>query len=530
MEGLIKRTVEEWIAQVDYSKDDSYIPSDFALGFVNFIKLVNGDRGEENKTPVMHYKMLDQIPGLNRDTANMCSRGTAKSAMFAEYLFLYLAVYEDIPGFGQVSYALYVSDSIENGVKKMRKRIERRWQNSTFLQKYIPKTRFTDVRWEFTNISGSEFIVSGFGAQTGVRGTVELNTRPRLAVLDDLLSDADAKSKTVIASIEDTVYSAIDHALHPTKKKIIWSGTPFNAKDPLYKAIESGAWHVNVFPICETFPCDEKDFKGAWEDRFTYTAVKNSYTKALTAGRISSFNQELMLRIFSDEDRIILDSDVQWYDRASVIVNKGMFNFYITTDFATSEKSSADFSVISVWAYNNNGDWLWVDGICKKQLMDKNVDDLFRLCSMYRPQQVGIEVSGQQGGFIPWVQNEMITRNIYFNLASDSNANNPGIRPTTNKLQRFNTVVPMFKLKKIKFPQDMKNEPIIVEAMDELKLVSLEGMRSKHDDFLDTISMLMLLKPWKPSEETPMVKEKGSDIWAVEDAVKENNNLDSYIV
>jgi hypothetical protein len=58
-------------------------------------------------------------------------------------------------------------------------------------------------------------------------------------------------------------------------------------------------------------------------------------------------------------------------------------HLYITTDFATSQKTSADFSVISVWAYNNNGDWFWVDGVCKKQLMDKNVDIILNLTSLF---------------------------------------------------------------------------------------------------------------------------------------------------
>jgi len=58
MEGLVKKTVEEWLNDIDYSLDASYVPSEFALEFVSFIKLVNGERGEENKTPVIHYKML----------------------------------------------------------------------------------------------------------------------------------------------------------------------------------------------------------------------------------------------------------------------------------------------------------------------------------------------------------------------------------------------------------------------------------------------------------------------------------------
>jgi len=325
------------------------------------------------------------------------------------------------------------------------------------------------------------------------------------------------------------VYKAIKYALHPSKNKIIWSGTPFNSKDPLYKAVESGAWYVNVYPVCEKYPCTKEEFRGAWEDRFTYEYVKDSYDVAVKAGQVATFNQELMLRIMSDEDRLIQDCDISWYKRKSVLDNKGMFNFYITTDFATSEKTSSDYSVISVWAYNSNGDWLWVDGICKRQLMDANVNELFRLAQIYKPQQVGVEVSGQQGGFIQWIQNEMLVRNNYFTLASEGNSNKPGIRPNTNKMQRFNVVVPWFKLNRIYFPEERKTSPEVVEAMDELRLASAAGFKSKHDDFIDTISMLGALTPWKPSSEVPMVKEESSDIWDWDVDVPEDH-LDSYIV
>ena len=528
---MIKKTVDQYLNEVDYGNEENYIPSDFSLEFVNFIKLVNGSAGEENKTPVIHYKMLDQITGKKKNIANMLFRGASKTTIFGEYLFLYLAVYGSIPGFGEVNLALYVSDSIENGVKNMRKNLEYRWENSDFLKRYIVETRFTDIRWEFKNSSDKILIVKGYGASTGVRGSKEMGQRPVLAVLDDLVKDEDARSKTVMASIEDTVYKAVNYALHPTRNKIIFSGTPFNANDILYKAVESGAWHVNVFPVCEEFPCTREEFKGAWEDRFTYDYVKAEYGKAIATGQIHSFNQELMLRIMSDEDRLIQDSDIIWYKRDNVIKNKGLFNFYITTDFATSEKKSSDYSVISVWAYNNNGDWLWVDGICKRQLMDKNIDDLFMYAQAYKPQQVGIEVTGQQGGFIQWIQNEMMSRNIYFPLASEGNSNKLGIRPNTNKMERFNTVVPWFKLNKIWFPEEKKNDLVVMEAMEEIRLASPSGFKSKHDDFLDTISMLSVLKPWKPSQEIEFRQKEPESIWEldVEDE-SSKDSLQSYVV
>ncbi len=526
---LCKKSVEQWINDVNYSVNSFYIPTDFALEFVNFIKLVNGNEGEEHKTPVTHYKMLDNISGRKQNTINLCHRGVAKTTLLGEYLFLYIGVYGEIPGFGSVPLALYVSDSIENGVKNMRKNLEFRYENSEFLRKYIPLAKFTDIRWEFNNSNGNRFVVKGYGAKTGVRGAKEMGKRPVLAVLDDLVSDEDARSATVISSIEDTVYKAVDYALHPTRSKIIWSGTPFNSKDPLYKAVESGAWYVNVYPVCEEFPCKKEDFRGSWEDRFTYEYVLEKYTKALKAGKIDTFNQELMLRIMSDEERLIRDVDISWYKRESVIKNKGKFNFYITTDFATSEANSSDFSVISVWALSSGGQWFWVDGVCKKQLMDKNVNDLFKLCQIYKPQQVAIEVSGQQGGFISWIQNEMIVRNNYFNLASEGNKGKPGIRPNTNKMVRFNIVVPWFKSNIMFFPEEMKEEPIMIEAMNELTLASVKGFKSKHDDFIDTISMLASLVVWRPSEETSFTNDNENDLWDMNDQEEEEDYLASYL-
>ena len=523
--------VEDYLNKTDYQADPGYVPSEFALEFVTFIKLVNGVQGEEHKTPLVHYRMLDTITNGGRRVVNLCHRGIAKTTVMGEYLFLYIAVYGAIPGFGKVSLALYVSDSIENGVKNMRKNLEFRRDNSDFLKEYIPEIRFTDIRWEFRNADGDVFIVKGYGAKTGVRGAKEMGTRPQLAVLDDLISDEDARSITVISAVEDTVYKAVTYALHPTKNMIIWSGTPFNAKDPLYKAVESGAWKVNVFPVCEQFPCEEVDFRSSWPDRFTYRYVRTQYDEAVKLGMVQTFNQELMLRIMSEEDRMIQDGDIGWYKIDAVLRNKNRFNFYITTDFATSEKQKSDYSVISVWAYNNVGDWLWVDGICKRQLMDKNVDDLFRLAQAFKPQSVGIEVSGQQGGFVTWVQAQMLERNIYFPLASQDNGNDPGIRPNTNKLVRFNTVVPLFKARKIFFPIERKTEPPMAEAVNELGLVSVSGFRSKHDDFIDTISMLSSLTAWKPSEEAPLVTSaKGDGMWDIDVDNTTTDRMASYIV
>ena len=52
--------------------------------------------------------------------------------LLGEYFFLYLAVFGELPNFGVVDLAIYVTDSIDNGVKSMRKNLEYRWANSEF--------------------------------------------------------------------------------------------------------------------------------------------------------------------------------------------------------------------------------------------------------------------------------------------------------------------------------------------------------------------------------------------------------------
>ena len=865
-----KKTVEDWLNEVSYADDHLYVPGKFALNFVNFIKLVNGADGEENKTPVLHYRLLDKLDTPKKRLANLIHRGGAKTTLFGEYMFLYLAVYGELPHLGKVNLALYVSDSIENGVSNMRKNLEFRWENSEFLREYVPTIKFTGIRWEFINKMGDKLIVKGYGAKalsldsllytsegtttigdckvgdriygpngqlasithksevfhkpmyritlqdgrsikvsedhinsvvintnpnntarleefdlttkellkqplihskignkkhkgvsnkslvfvkntkalnyskkdlpidpytlgvvlgdgriqkpncsveltthiddlptyqkhipylfgkgrfdkrnlntwtqsisglgpelkilglgvqgsekfipemyfygsieqrlsllqglmdtdgtvtatgrtsfcskssqllsdvirlarslgatastnkkehsaeiwlneplfklerklnrqrydrkdqlvavksieaiemepsqciaidnedrqfltdnyfrthnTGVRGAKELGVRPQFALLDDLVSDEDARSPTVIASIEDTVGKAINYALHPTRRKILWNGTPFNQNDPLYKAVESGAWEVNVFPVCEKFPCPKSEFRGSWEDRFPYEFVKQQYEDAVEEGKLADFNQELMLRIISEEERLIKQHNIQWYSRNALLRNMHSFHIFITTDFATSEKQKADDSAISVWAINSNFDYFWVDGILKRQAMDKNFDALFDLVTRYRPINVGIETDGQQKGFVSLLQREMMHRNLFFSIATDRQTGEPGLRSAKGaaKFVRFNTyIVPLLLANKFYFPEEMKDDPIMVEAMNQISLVTAGGFKSKKDDFLDTMSQLGLMKLFAPSLDSRESFNDTTGMWDDGDDDAPKSEMNSYIV
>ena len=522
-----KQSVDDWLNEVDYKMmEKEYVPTPFSLTFMNFIKLVNGVEGEANKTPVFHLKMLDKLAGKEQYIVNLCFRGASKTTVFMEYLSLYLGVFHHIPNFGSVDGMIYISDSMENGVKSARKNIEFRYNNSDFLQEWIPEATFTDAYIEFTNKKHEKLGIKLFGAQTGLRGTKIFGKRPVLAVLDDLVSDDAANSKVQMQTIKDTVYKGVNYALDPNKRKVILNGTPFNKNDIIIEAVESGGWDVNVWPVCERFPCSKEDFSGAWPDRFSYDVIKSQYDMAIATGKTAAFQQELMLRISSEDERLVQDSDLRWYSRKQLLNHKGNFNFYITTDFAVSSKRTADFSAIGVWAYNANGDWFWVDGIAERQTINKTFDQLFRFVSQYNPQSVGIEVTGQQLAFITMLQEQMMAKNIWFNFASSGSTNQPGIRPTTDKFTRFSLVVPWFKAGKMFFPEEMKGNVALGRMLEQISLVTINGLKG-HDDCIDVISMLGYLKPWKPTASSYVNDD--DELWQDEPVEKENA-LDSYIV
>lgn len=539
--------LERIIEGVDYSRFSSgrYYPSKFAIKFINFIKLVNGGRGEENKSPLFHYEILDTV-SRNESSLIISFRGSAKSSICAEYMFLYIAVFGGIDSrrngvevFDDIPVAMYIGDTMENGCKNLRSNIEFRYNNSEFLQKYVPKVRFTDIEMEFENLEGHKLCVRNFGISTGVRGFKKYGKRPVFAVMDDLMTDKNAESVTVVRDIENVIYKAVRQAMHPTQRKVVWIGTPFNKKDPLYKAAGSIGWKTRVYPICEEFPCEEGDYVGAWEDRFSYDTVKREYELLKSNGRIDAFNQELMLRIMSDDDRLVLDEDIMWDEnRGEIIKRLNEYNIYMTTDFATSEKQGSDFSVISVWALDWDGNFHWIDGICKRQTMDKNVDDIFRLVDRYHPLRVGVEVSGQQRGFVSWLKRDMSMRGVYFGLATDKNSGEDGLRPNTSKLVRFNVVLPLIKAKRIWFPRDMQGSEIIKEFLDELTSITPTGIKSLHDDCVDTVSQIPLMdyvKPYNPKlvekESKSIYKVKNRFFGGWEDIYDDKfSQINSYVV
>lgn len=507
--------IEKLLKQVSYVEDPSYVPSSFSLLMINFIKSVGGeDNKESHLTPLVHARLLDTWDDNTKDSViDLCHRGLGKTTLI-EYAILITSAYGGMPNFGKFRYGVYVGDTMKAGVKKMKNRLVYQMEHSSFLQGVFEETNLTDERWYFRTFDGVEMVYTGHSAEKGPRGSVELKERISLAFFDDLLSDKNAKSAKIIESIRDTIYATTEYALSPDRSKIIWAGTPFNALDPLYKAVNSEVWHATVFPVCEKFPCEKEEFISSWTDRFTYEYVKKKYDKAVHNYSLNAFYKELMLQIASEDQKLVKDDDIQWtITRQFVMQNKELFNFYIVTDFATTAQNSGDYSVIGVIAYSSIGQIVLIDGICKKQEMNANISDLIRLCSRYKPISVGLEVSGQQKGFVSLIKDEQIRSGVHFDLALETNplsarVGNIGFHPTEKKLDRFKVLYPRIEARFFHVVPELEETDLALELLEELSLITTTDIKAAHDDVIDMLAQIPLMDMVKPmidetKKETP---------------------------
>lgn len=533
-------TVDELLDTIDLTFPN-YRPSADALHFWNTIQLIKGPEFFSAGIPILHYYFIDLAFGnVSRDSlpyspevnerirmkknkiAILCSRGLSKSTTFSCFLVVYMAMFGRLPGLvrpgigDKVSFVVGVGDSQEGGAKVMCNTIRDMIEDSELLKEYFEKIRCTDAEIELvrkgsTPVNDRSFMFRTKGSQSGIRGQRYRGNRIDVIIGDDLVkNEADSRSTTIMDSIRSTIYSDATHALRAEGGKEILIGTPFNKNDVVYSAIETG-WTPLVVPICEKIDSNiTKDtFKGAWPELHSYDRIMDRYTDMVESNEGRAFQQELMLRISSAEDKLVKEDQVQWYSRKSLQKNLGGYNIYVTTDLTASNSTTGDFSCVMAWAVNSQGDWYMLDISVKKMTINEQYEPIFKMVREWgarygRNVTVGIEIDGQQQLNLYALRKQMIEYNTFFTFARQvgSPFGKEGIsrrQAKGAKHEQFMRVHPLFHQHKIFLPEELKETIDMKELLNELNYITYEGISSKHDDALDCVSMIAAMDVMLPS-------------------------------
>lgn len=575
-------TVEKMLDYADVELD-WYVPSESAIKFMLFIRLCLGEE-PENSNPKAHYFFIDCVfqqhnvepyfiirnvdyEELRDRIAILSTREFAKSVLIA-YLFLYMALEGNIPGFGKVNYGIYIGDSMDNNVKTTMKTLKKVYMESVYLSDKFESTTLNMDHVEFVrnprtaaetrqlqdhlDRGGKKdtapgrmkrtFSLKGIGAATGGKGSREALARPDFNVFDDLVpSKADAASGPTLKKIESTIESDILPGLNNNKNFAILIGTPYSKKDPVYRRIEERSWLPVVFPRGikvidgKSYPMDEEtsgsNFRPVWEDRHSYKNCRRDFKKAMLAKEggnkdpMRDILQEHYLRISSSEDRLIEDHMIQMYSRAELEKNLHQYNIYFTTDFTTTGASGSDLSGIAAWAVNSNMDWFLLDLSLRQLEIEEQYATLFKMVKYYRSLSgknvtVGIEVDGQQKVHIHAIKERMVRLGEFFTIGRQkgSKFSSEGILSrleTGNKHWRFRTTLPMFQNHKMWFPRELDSYNDMRELYSEIKGATYEGFTTKHDDGADLISMVSAMHVDYPA--ASVFKNTRSDVHQTEE-------------
>ena len=516
----------------------NYTPSLDALEFFAVIKIFYGEDFEVPNSK-FHYFIVDMLFGnvdekdfpysddINADipinpsrVGIIASRGSAKSTITTTFYPVYCAIKGETPLIKNISHMLILSDSQQGGARDQAKLLAGEFEKSAFAKEYFEKMRFTEGEAELIRagsgpIEKRHILIKFKGAQTGgIRsGSRNPVTRDRYAIIigDDVIkNEAESYSETIMHNVKTAIFSDALNAMRGKNTQLVLINTPFRKADPIYMALESGVFTPLAAPICKKIYEDmpREEFEGIWTVMHDYDSVMERYLNAKGNNTLREFNQELMLRVSSEEDKLIQEDQIQWYSRAMLAKNLDSCNLYATTDYTASNDLKGDFSCTMLWAVNHNNDWFLLDMSVKKQTINDQYKPLFNMVSKWgtklgRHIYVGVEIDGQQQLNLHTLKSMMVEHNIYFSFAKQigASATQEGIRRRGkgNKHEHFMRVHPLFQEHKVYFPEELKTIPDMKETLDQLNYVTYSGIAAKHDDALDCISMIASMDVMLPS-------------------------------
>jgi predicted phage terminase large subunit-like protein len=313
--------------------------------------------------------------------------------------------------------------------------------------------------------------VEAHSTQESVRGRLHLNQRPDCLILDDIETNKTKESQAYTKQVAGHISEAM--AGMSPDGFILYLGnyiTEYGNIANLFKRAEiDPKIRVRNIPIII-------DGKPAWEGKYELTDAL-----AEQSGKVSIedkqrqlgslvFSYEMMNQPIDDSVAEFKREHIQIFEEDKLIhLNT---NTYITVDTAISEKTSADFTGITINRVSQDNKWYIT--AYKIKVNPKNlIDHLFYLQETYRPALFGIEKTTFTMGVKPFLEDEMRNRNKFLNIRELSHT-------TQSKETRIRALIPRWESKSI----------FLVGNCNDLLEEMRTFPRGNHDDVIDSLSMM----------------------------------------
>lgn len=477
------------------SKANIQSHSDLAHRVVSFIKAFFPK--EENDTPDFHYDIYNKVALKREKQLVEAFRGSAKTTLLSKYLPLYAAVFGDVDkDIGGLDVLLFITDTAsqaEDNIREVKDAYEDADPSLRAILK--PSKVWRSDELEFVNANGYKFnyVTRAYGQK--VRGLKRRGRRPNWLISDDLENDEAVLNENSRKKLKMWFFNAVIPALHPTKRRIFFVGTPLHHDALLMNLKNDPSWNAYSIPI------QKEDGTPAWPDRFPFWWINEKKEEMRQQGILSSFYQEYMLTIIADEEAIFTADMFRYMEKKDLPED---LEYYVTVDLAISDAKTADNTAIVVVGIDVANNLYVVNMKVGKIPPSEQVKSILQFCDMYYTNRngcvtLGVELVSYQKAFKEIFEREAMKR-------SDIRHKIPKItelKPDAKKERRIQRLEPLFRQKAIYFV-----------ASKETKMLEEELLmfpRAKHDDISDALAYIVQIMRYREGASESIIDHYNKD-------------------
>ena len=453
--------------------------------------LIKGFDGSK-PIPKFHEEMWEECCSDSKYIAIAAPRGHAKSTaitisytlaavLFRERHFVILVSDSEFQAsmfLGQIKQILQENEDIINlfHIKK----------NALGVVEFIKETE-TDIIVETED--GHKFRIIAKGSEQKLRGLLWNGKRPDLMVLDDMESDEQVMNKErrdkfrrwfygalIPALSEEGIIRYVGTILHQDamlEQLMPKVGGVYVVEEPLkmYKTKYAGFWKSYKYRA------HAEDFSEVlWPDRWDKERLKTVKEEYSQRGLADKYSQEFL--------NVPIDESTAFFKRSDFLPavpddKKKLLNYYITGDFAISERDRADYTVFIIGGIDETG-ILHIKNVIRARMDGEEiVQTMLGLQKVYNPYSFGIEEMQVSKALGPYLNKAMIESNTFINLQL--------MKPyRSDKITRAQSIRARMRAGGVKFD---KNADWYQELEDEC----ITFPRARHDDQVDALAYLGLL-------------------------------------
>lgn len=312
--------------------------------------------------------------------------------------------------------------------------------------------------------------VEAHSTQESVRGRLHLNQRPDCLILDDIETNKTKESQAYTKQVADHISEAMA-GMSPNGFMLYLGNyiTEYGNINKLFERSKSDQGiRVRNIPVII-------DGKPSWPAKYSLTDEEAKQTGKVS---IEDKKRQLGSQVFSYEmmNQPIDDSIAEFKREYEQPFEEERLSHidtatYITIDTAISEKTSADYTGVTINRVSRENKWYITTYRVRVNPKDL-IEHLFMLQERHSPVCFGIEKTTYTMGVKPFLDDEMRKRNKFLNIKELTHT-------TQSKETRIRALIPRWESKSI----------FLVGNCNDLKEEMRTFPRGMHDDALDSLAM-----------------------------------------